>query len=737
MSEKAFVTGAGGCVGRQLLAELLAQGWQVTALLLPQETETFAYKDHPAVTSVQGDINNCPAGLVPEGAVIFHLAARVHSVPKTAEQREQFFTVNRDGTAHMAELAVARSAAGFLFLSTIAVYGDQLSSMVCDEQTAPAANSPYGESKLHAEQKLSEILAGKVAYTILRPSVIYGPGDRGNFQRLIRTVLKGRFPVVSGGHARKNTLYVGNLARILVFLAENLSQCDKQVFNVADQQSRSLRQIAQAVAEAAGKAVKITNLPGWLLKGPALVGDLLGKLAKRELPLSSRRLKVMTTDSLVNVDSLHQFLAGRVQLRTFEQGLEEYLNDSSLVPDPQCTILSQLFYPEMVSTGTLLTDLAAALVERGMNVEAIVGQPSYYDFGRAPRRIEYKGVTIRRPLCTWFRKESLPGRLLNSLTYPLGALWYILTRRKKGPFLIVTNPPFLGIVGYLAKRILGARYVCLIHDVYPDLLPIFGLATENSLSVKVLNWMNRRIYSHADRVVVLGRGMKEIMATKDPRPGAHDRIDIIANWSDPQLVVPQDKTASSFYQKTGLSSELVLLYSGNFGRQHDVGLLLKAMDRLRQTDTHLIFIGGGQKKPLVERTIEKEKLTNVSMYPYQPMDEIGQSLTGCDVQVAMLDAEVTGMAVPCKLYGMLASGKPLLVVCSKDGEMGLVVEEEKCGLVVEPGDLDGLLEAIEFFRANPEKRQEMGRRARKAFEDKYTLAHVADRYYQTMCKVQL
>ena len=325
MKRHAYVTGAGGCVGRQLLSELIEEGWTVTALLLASEAETFAFGDDPRVTSVIGDLNSIDPATIPEGAVVFHLAAQVHSVPKTAEQRERFFLVNRDGTAAVATAARDRNASGFVFLSTIAVYGGQLDLGACDEQTPSDPITPYAQSKLAAEESLVEILGDAVPYLILRPAVVYGPGDRGNFARLIRAVVAGRFLVIDGGAARKNTLYVKNLARVLVDLSTHLDDCRGAVLNVADPHPRSMRDIALTVGEAAGVDVKLVNVPSWFLKPAAWMGDLLGLLAGREMPISSRRVGVMTTDSVVRTERLEAILQGRVRFATLAEGVSEYL----------------------------------------------------------------------------------------------------------------------------------------------------------------------------------------------------------------------------------------------------------------------------------------------------------------------------------------------------------------------------------------------------------------------------
>lgn len=329
MGQTAFVTGAGGCVGRQLVQTLLRDGHDVVALLVPAEVAQFAFRDEPRVTCVVGALNKLPDGAIPHGATIYHLAAQVHTIPKTPAQREEFFRINRDGTADLAQHARAAGAAGFVFISTIAVYGAELERRVCDETVPPVPNSPYGQSKWEAEQRLAEVLADAVPHVTLRPSVIYGPGDRGNFARLIAAVQRGSFPVVDGGGARKNTLYVRNLAETLAWVGQHAAEHSGRVYNVADPEPHSLRAIAETVARVVEVPVKIRNLPSWALRPPALLCDAAGAVLGRELPLSTRRIRVMTTDSLVDVRRLHAALAGNVRYRSFEEGLREYLREST------------------------------------------------------------------------------------------------------------------------------------------------------------------------------------------------------------------------------------------------------------------------------------------------------------------------------------------------------------------------------------------------------------------------
>lgn len=303
---------------------LLERGWEVTALLMEWEKDVLASR--PEVAVVVGSLGEVEAGMIPAGSVVFHLAAKVHTTAQSAEQEREFFEVNTEGTARLATAAAEAGAAGFVLVSTIAVYGEQVSgSAACDEETSLEPVSPYGRSKAAAEERVAALLEGRVAWVVVRPCVVYGPGDRGNFARLVRAAKKGRVPVIGGGRARKNTLYVKNLARVLEFVGANAAELSGRALNVADSEAHTMREIIDAIGRALGREVKVRNLPVCLLRPLGWVGDAVGKLAGREMPISSRRIRVLTTDSVVSTRRLEEVLAGRVELLDLEAGLADYL----------------------------------------------------------------------------------------------------------------------------------------------------------------------------------------------------------------------------------------------------------------------------------------------------------------------------------------------------------------------------------------------------------------------------
>jgi|GEM_PF-2506739 len=321
MAKNAFITGGSGCIGRQLVGELSRNNWEITVLLPPGEDDPFA--GQPMVSLVAGDIRNFPAEIIPAGAVVFHLAAKVHSVPMTPEEKEEFFSVNYGGTVNVARNAITRQARGFVFASTLAVYGERVRQPNCDETATVEPITTYGKSKLKAEEALKEILSNKVPYAILRPCAVYGPNDRGNFMSMVNWIVKKKrpYPLVDGGKTRKNILSARDLVGVFASLGENIDRLNGEIFNVANPGDLTMREIVETIALAGNVNTKIINIPGRLLKLFAVLGDLMGWVLRAEMPLSSRKLKVMTTNTLIDTAKLQLELDGKVNFTSFKDGM--------------------------------------------------------------------------------------------------------------------------------------------------------------------------------------------------------------------------------------------------------------------------------------------------------------------------------------------------------------------------------------------------------------------------------
>ena len=394
------------------------------------------------------------------------------------------------------------------------------------------------------------------------------------------------------------------------------------------------------------------------------------------------------------------------------------------------TLVSQYFYPEMISTGHILTELLIELANKGVKCSVICAQPTYYSNNKVGKEITYKGITIRRTANTQFDKNSLKGKLFNSFSFFIGALWLGLKQGGRYPMILVTNPPFLGLAGLICKTFKRRSYILIIHDLYPDIAINMGYLRHNSLLALFWNKLNQRIYRAASFIVVLGRDVQKRIREQLPTE-QHEKVEFIPNWADPDLICPIDHSYNPFINELGLDGKFLVQYSGNMGLTHDMESIIEAAQALRNDESiHFVLIGGGGKLTKIKKMVEDYGLKNVTFLPYQPRESLKYSLCASHVSLISLEKGAEGLSVPSKLYGIMASGRPIIAIMPENTEVAMTLNEYQCGLITPPKDVGALVKAITWMKENDEERKAMGNRAYKAFQKNFTVQRCADQYYR-------
>ena len=380
-------------------------------------------------------------------------------------------------------------------------------------------------------------------------------------------------------------------------------------------------------------------------------------------------------------------------------------------------VVTELYYPEQTSTGHYLTGIAEGLA-REFEVSAICSQPTYSKAGtRAPREETHNGVRILRAWTPTFDRRSLLRRVLSAALIAT-SLFFRTTRaiRRGDVVLVVTNPPMLPFVVSFATRIRGARCILLVHDVYPDVLAATGLTRKGSLIFRLVAAANRRLFRCMKAIIALGEDMKRLL---ESRAGGVPVV-VIPNWGDTDSIVPLPREADDAF---------VIQYSGNMGRTHDLELLIAAAERLRDRPSfRFVLIGSGAKRDWVERTVQERGLTNVALPSPAERTNLNEQLAACDVATIAFIRGMAGISVPSRMYNVLASGRPMLVAADRDSELATVVREERVGIAVEPGDVDGFVRAIETLASDSALRGELAARARQLVLERYTYDTVREQY---------
>lgn len=395
-------------------------------------------------------------------------------------------------------------------------------------------------------------------------------------------------------------------------------------------------------------------------------------------------------------------------------------------------VVSELYYPEETSTGYYLTRTAESMAE-AFDVKVICGQPNYAARGILAAKHESRnGVEIFRVGGTTLNKNVIFFKLINMVTLSIAIFFKALLKfRAKDRVLVVTTPPTLPFVSAIAALIRGAHYVLVIHDNYPEILFAAGKSKEGGAFATTLNYCNRWLFKHSSKVIVVSRDMELLVKRKTA--GLDIPIAVIQNWAELETVRPTPRDENVLLKELDLEEKFVFLYAGNMGYPNDIETIVESADRLRDNrKIHFIFLGTGVKEKALRKSIDELKLTNVTLLAPKPRGEQITFLNACDVALVSLVAKMRGVSMPSRTYNILAAGKPMLALTDDESELAMVIEEDRVGWHIPPGNADRLVAAINDIYDMRDCLQEFGERARASALEKYSLAVASGKYVDTL-----
>ncbi len=388
-------------------------------------------------------------------------------------------------------------------------------------------------------------------------------------------------------------------------------------------------------------------------------------------------------------------------------------------------IYAHYYYPDVASTGQILTELAEGLAD-DFNVTVICTVPSYTgvieDRYKTQRfyEEEINGVKVLRIRVPEFKKSNTLSRIRNIMSYYFGAL---SATKQVGPqdlIYTISQPPLLGgILGVYGKRKKRAKLVYNIQDFNPEQMEAVSFV-KNKAMAALMRKIDNRSCKRADKVIVVGRDMVETLKKRFPNkmPSyAH-----INNWINEDEIVPlpaDNERVQAFKKQYGLDGKFIIMYSGNIGLYYDLLEIQKIMGEFAdQEDVRFVFVGQGSVLDEMKDYCRANKLSNMVFIPYQNKEDLVYSLNAGDVHLVVNAKGIKGVSVPSKIYGVMAAGKPVLGILEKGSEARIIVEESDCGVVVDPEDYDAIRKTILYYIENrgSMRLQEMGTNGR-AFLD--------------------
>ena len=325
---KALVTGATGLVGSHLVEKLVARKDHVRALV--RATSKIEHLQTLDVELVFGDLRD--PGALREAArgadVIFHCAAKVQLPGDGGD----VFEINVEGTKNMLEAAVAAGVKRFVFVSSVAVYGDAHAKLISEDHPQ-VPNGPYSESKIEGEKLVLKFYREHgLEVSIIRPCVIYGPGDNNFLPRLIEALRRGPVPLVNGGKSLLDMVYVSDVADALI-LAATKGEAVGEAYNITDGQTTTIREMIEMVAEVAGVKPQLLSVPYSVAYGAVWVAHAASKILKLRRVKSTRlinpsTIKASATDHHYDISKAKRELGYEPKVN-LQQGLRKSIHIES------------------------------------------------------------------------------------------------------------------------------------------------------------------------------------------------------------------------------------------------------------------------------------------------------------------------------------------------------------------------------------------------------------------------
>jgi glycosyltransferase involved in cell wall biosynthesis len=393
-------------------------------------------------------------------------------------------------------------------------------------------------------------------------------------------------------------------------------------------------------------------------------------------------------------------------------------------------ILTQYYPPEVGAPQGRLSELAARLTERGHEVVVLTALPNYPQGRIYPG---YKGLVVREQqgrvsvvrAWIWPTKSPAPiPRMASYLSFVLSSVLVGAFRLPRVDLLITESPPLtLGVSGFILSRLKRARWVFNVSDLWPSTEIVMGLLREGVMT-KLAHRLERFCYRHAWRVSCQSKGIEESINRRFPSVGTIS----FSNGADTDRFRPAQRSEATWRELVGDGGP-VALYAGLHGVCQGLDQVLAAAEKLQDDDLKVVLLGDGPEKAELVEAAGRKGLNNVRFLDPQPKDEMPVLLASADIAVVALKVRIPG-AVPSKLYEAMASGLPVVLIAN--GEPADILRSAQAGVVVEPGDIDGLADALRRLARSKAERDRLGSAGRVVAVERFDRKPLCDRFIEAL-----
>lgn len=366
---------------------------------------------------------------------------------------------------------------------------------------------------------------------------------------------------------------------------------------------------------------------------------------------------------------------------------------------------SHYFPPEGNAPASRVYETCRRWVEAGHEVTVITCAPNmpegvvYPGYRNAwTRREEIDGIRVVRVWTYLAANRGKRRRALNFLTYMLSAVWHALFIRKPDIILATSPQFFCGWAGTICSWIKRVPFVLEVRDMWPDSIVEVG-AMKSSFTVRVLQWLETRMYNSADRIVTVGYGYRKRLMARDV---PEEKISVIPNGADFDLFNGQPSSKDVLPET--LRDKFICSYVGTIGMACGLDVVLRAAEQLRRRDRNdiaFLLVGDGARRKQLEAEAARAGLENVYFMGRKDKAEIPALLMASDCcLVHLMKKNLFTTVLPSKMFEAMAMKRP--VVLGVQGDAALVLKKAQAGVCLEPDNETQLVDALAFMKSNPD-----------------------------------
>jgi len=390
-------------------------------------------------------------------------------------------------------------------------------------------------------------------------------------------------------------------------------------------------------------------------------------------------------------------------------------------------LVEQYFCPEAWGGAEIPRDIAIALTQAGIGVEALCGTERY-----APGSAVGKGSDAQASGVEILRIPRIlpgPARRLKGLRivwFCLAAMPVLLCRGSLALIATQTAPPLIVPTVAIVAALRRIPFVIIAQDIYPEVLFASGVMRARSFLGRSLSWLFAWAYRRAAQVVALGPFMEQRIRAKGV---ATQRIITISNWATGDLRRHQ-AADNPLRSRWSLEDRFVVLYSGNMGIGHEFETFLEGARLALGQGVHLavLFVGGGSRLTELRLRCQTLGLSQcTSFHDYVPAEELPWIMGVADLALVTLRAGFEGLIVPSKLFGYMGRGVPTLYI-GPDSDVARIIRESGCGACCDPGAPQAVARILWRAANEPGLLREWGDKGRACYETRFNRVLALQRY---------